>query len=397
MGIGTKWTTLVRRVLAEEPLRPEGTVFRPTQIIAARGARDNGWRQEYLARLRAAFPEAEYLEQLKTPAARVRPSGETAAERRRRGKETLVVGTMGRLVDQHRDPPSDRGVHCYPYWHFNCVGHCPFDCSFCYVQGSQSAMGSPAVKFYVNLEELLARFERVLQRTSRPILFYGSKLQEPIELDPLTNFTKVLVPFMAAQRDGRLLFLTKSASVDNLLELDHGGHTVLSWSLNAAEVSEEFEHRAPPLKERLRAAQRCAEAGYEVRFVIMPVLPVDDWPAKYSELIRWALGAVRPSRVTLGGICSFPSALRIWQARIGKDHPLFKHVAPEQRGRRRFRAEIREAMYDHLIGEIRRRAPELPISLCLETPEMWQRVGLSAAESRCNCLLTSGREGPQRR
>jgi len=47
--------------------------------------------------------------------------------------------------------------------------------------------------------------------------------------------------------------LTKSDNVENLVGLEHNGHTILSWSLNPPEVSEMFETNVPSISERISA------------------------------------------------------------------------------------------------------------------------------------------------
>jgi spore photoproduct lyase len=192
---------------------------------------------------------------------------------------------------------------------------------------------------------------------------------------------------MAQQERGKLLLLTKSDAVDGLLDLAHGGRTVLSWSLNAESVCATWEAGTASLDGRLAAARRAAEAGYEVRFVYMPLIPVPDWRAAYAELVARSLAAVTPSRITLGGICSFPTAARVQRQRFGTVEPLEQHWRPTGRGRWRYPAELRAEMYRFLAQEVRRRRPGLPLALCLETADVWEALGWPTTPVRCNCVL----------
>ena len=217
-------------------------------------------------------------------------------------------------------------------------------------------------------------------------LWVASKLGDPLALDPLTHFARVFVPFFAEQQRARLLYLTKSDAVEGLLDLPHAGRTVLSWSLNADMVSRALEDGAPSLDERLAAAARAAAAGYEVRFVLMPIIPVAGWREHYGDLVDRALRAVCPTRITLGTICIYPTALRVMESRFGRDNPVSELVERRRDGRLRFPPEVRADVYRHLIGAIRERDPALPVALCLETQEMWQRLGLDPEACLCNCV-----------
>ena len=50
---------------------------------------------------------------------------------------------------------------------------------------------------------------------------------------------------------------------------------------------------------------------------------------------------------------------------------------------------LRAELYRHMISEIRAIAPEVPISLCLETEQVWRMAGLDPTNCRCNCIAGS--------
>ena len=372
-----------RHLAAYQPRPPDG--FRPARIILTRGALDTPARRAFVERLAAAFPEAERIEapdrthmQLKG----LLPQGDEA--RRRAGRRTLVLGTLGSPVRMSRETK----IVCPNYLHASPTGYCAYGCAYCYLAGSCSTVVAPVVKVYVNLEDVLAASARRARRFEQPTSVYVGKLQDALGLDPLTGFSRVLVPFFAEQPLARLVMLTKSDAVENLLGLEPRGHTVVSWSVNPAAVCRAFEGGAPPLARRLAAARRCTRAGYAVRFLIMPILPVDGWREQYAELVRELFAAVRPQRVTLGGICSYRTALRLTARSLGPDNPIARHVAPQPSpdGRRRFPRELRAQFYRHIIAEIRRQDHEVGIALCLEERQVWDAAGLRPGAARCNCI-----------
>jgi len=359
-------------------------------VVLARGSEA---APELCDRVVAAFPGARVERRLDVPPVRV-PLELTEGQRRREvGKRTLVLGRIGRVLDRNCEPGMGERIVCYPYWHFNAVGNCPYDCRFCYLSGNRANLKSPAIRIYTNLGEVVAAIGRVADQVAAPVLFYGSKLQDFVALDPLTGYSQTLVPFAAEHPNVRLLFLTKSADIDGFLALNHRGHTILSWTLNAAPVIEQYEVGTPSLDERLIAARRAAYAGYEVRFIFMPMIPGPGWQAAYRGAVRKALNAVRPSRITLGGICMYRSALNAMRGRRDVSPeglaPILDHLQPPAfpRDRYRFRPEVRQALYSHMVECVREVDAGIPVSLCLETPEVWRRLGMEPPEARCNCVL----------
>ncbi|MBM4083395.1 MAG: hypothetical protein FJ272_01255, partial [Planctomycetes bacterium] len=250
-----EWQELVERVMRDEPVgRNPG--FKPQRIVITKGCYDRPHWRAFVEKVCAAFPDAQVDEQLALNHMEVRPTGGDR-ERRALGKQTLVLGTIESAVRRS----AERGIACPNYWHFSTTAFCWYDCAYCYLAGSCSTVVAPTVKVFVNLEHILSQLQRRIAQQTRPTSFYLGKLQDALSLDWLTGYSKALVPFFAAQDNGRLVMLTKSACVDRLLGLRHSGHTVVSWSINPEAICRQFEAVAPSPAERLSAAQRCAKAG----------------------------------------------------------------------------------------------------------------------------------------
>ena len=66
--------------------------------------------------------------------------------------------------------------------------------------------------------------------------------------------------------------------------------------------------------------RRCVEAGYPVRAVLMPIIPVADWRTIYGRFVATLLESVPLSRITLGSICSYPQAQRLMELKLGKEN-----------------------------------------------------------------------------
>lgn len=361
--------------------------FNPSQIILSKGSFADSQRRELVDAVCALYPHAEVSERFDLPHNRIDLGTRDPMTLHYRGKETLVFG-------EHRSAvrvSQERGNMCPNYWHFSPYGFCPYDCKYCYLAATPGVRFSPSVKIFLNLGEILKDIDRIASRIGEPTAFYLGKLQDGLALDPLTGYSRTLVPFFAKHACARLTLLTKAIDVENLLDLDHRGHTILSWSLNPKEVCAEFEANTPPLSVRISAMRQCAEAGYPVRAVIMPIIPVAGWREIYTRFLRELLAQVRLARITLGGICSYDGALSFTESKLGKDNTVTSflrkagHRCPD--GRNRYEPAQRIEIYRHLITSTRSLQNDLPISLCLEEPTVFEELGLTASAGRCNCVL----------
>ena len=369
-----------------ETHRPrKATGFSPLRIVLAKGSNTTAARRRLAENICAAYPQAEVVEDFGTAHNRVNLGRSDPLALHEEGKRTLVLAEHKSAV-RHS---TEEGNCCPNYWHFSPYGFCPYGCAYCYLAGTQGVRFSPTVKVFLNLPEILAEVDRVARRLGEPTAFYLGKLQDGLALDPLTGYSRHIIPFFAVHPTARLTLLSKSPDVGNLLDLDHGGHTILSWTLNPGPVIEAFEKNTPPVEKRITAMEAATEAGYPVRAVIMPIIPIPGWEAIYGEFLTDLLTRVRLRRITLGSICSYSQAMRLTEQRLGRKNPISAQLDRRQTpdGRARFPQGLREEVYRHLLQVIRERNTDVEIGLCLEEPSMFDSLDMGQSIGRCNCVL----------
>jgi spore photoproduct lyase len=387
--------------LSEDYLPRPAPLFQPCRIIIAKGSNRTEARRQLAERICVAYPNADVIEEYGVSHNRV-DLGETDPLRlHEQGKQTLVLGEHNSAVRFS----SEEGNTCPNYWHLSPYGFCPYGCYYCYLAGTPGVWFSPTVKIFLNLEEILAQVDQTANQLAKPTIFYLGKLQDGLALEPLSGYSRKMVPFFARHPYARMVVLTKSTNVKNLLNLDHAGRTILSWTVNAPEIVQDFERNSPDVMDRIEAMRRCAQIGYPVRAVIMPIIPVADWQDIYERFLTVLLESVPLSRITLGSICSYPQAQRLMELKLGKKNVISSLLGGLSRfsrrengtvpfatsksndGRLRFSRSTRTEVYRHLIECIRRNRPDLEIGLCLEDEEMFASLDLQDSIGRCNCVL----------
>jgi DNA repair photolyase len=377
-----------RCLLAESKIyRPRPVSgFTPSRIVLAKGSNAPISRRRMLEAIIAAYPQAEVVEAFDTPHNRISLGDLNALSLHYEGKRTLVLAEHNSAIRQS----TEEGNTCPNYWHFSPYGFCPYDCSYCYLAGTQGVRYSPTVKIFLNLPEILSEVDRVARQFGKPTAFYLGKLQDGLALDPLTGYSREIISFFATHPLARMTLLTKSADVSNLLALDHRGHSILSWTVNPHVVIESFEPNTPSLEDRILAMEACAIAGYPLRAVVMPIIPMTDWETIYGEFLAQLLSRVRLSRITLGSICSYTQAMRLTEQKLGPQNPISLQLDKRRNsadGRSRFPLEMRDRGYRRLLSVIRKIDPELEVGLCLEESSMFDVLDLRASLGRCNCVL----------
>jgi spore photoproduct lyase len=359
--------------------------FIPDTIVLTKGSCQTTRRRDFVQAICKVYPQAQVIEKFGASHNRFELSSSDPLEAHYKGKRTLVFGVHKSAL---RSSDED-GNTCPNYWHFSPYGFCPYDCRYCYLAGTPGVKFSPAVKIFVNIGEILDQIAGALSKLSEPTAFYLGKLQDGLALDPLTGYSRLIIPFFAQQKNARLTLLTKSASVNNLLDLDHQGHTIPSWSLNPSEISDGFESNVPPPGERITAMRKCANAGYPLRAIIMPIIPIDGWRNIYARFLENLLESVPLDRITLGQICSYSAALQLTERKMGKNNPISKMLekGKSKDGRVRFPIKARIEVYRYLIDKIRKLQPKLQIGLCMEETDTFKALNMENSIGCCNCVL----------
>lgn len=192
-------------------------------------------------------------------------------------KRVLVLGVQKKLEFESCRPSAD--------FHLPLAGGCPGACQYCYLASTYEMR--PFIRLYVNLEEILAEAaDRIRIKAPEITYFEGSSTADTLALEHLGGSIAQSVRFFAGQEHGRFRFVTKFATVDDLLAIDHRGHTKVRFSLNSRHVIRNFEQHTASLEERLEAARKVADAGYPLGFIIAPIIRHDDWHAGYAETFQ---------------------------------------------------------------------------------------------------------------
>ena len=361
--------------------------FYPRQIVLAKGSCSTPERRQFADRICSVYPRAKIVEQFSIPHNKIVFPSTDPLEVHYQGHRTLVLGEHKSAVGRS----DEAGNTCPNFWHFSPYGYCPYGCQYCYLSGTQGVRFSPSVKIFVNLDEILAEVDQRARQIGAPEAFYLGKLQDGMALDPLTGYSRRIIRSFADHPLARLRILSKAADFRNVLDLDHRGHTILCWTLNPPAVRDDYEAVTPPVEQRIAAMKACAAAGYCVRVMLMPIIPIPEWREHYDSFLEQLLSAVSLDRLTLGGICSYGPALDLMQRKLGKDNLVVRSLSVLNNGpndgRARFPRHLRREIYSHLLQTIRRCQPDLTCSLCMEDVSLARELGLAASIGRCNCVL----------
>jgi len=296
----------------------------------------------------------------------------------------LLRDRVSPFIEQFQHPIG----RCAKFYKLTAYNNCNFWCEYCYLY--LTFRTQPISTHFMNYEQMydeIEKFDRSQVSKSLKLLNLG-ELGDPLAVDYITGFAKQIIPFMPEHAPGsRLLFLTKSDCVDGILDLNHGGQSIISFSVNTEKVFRQLEHRTASPESRLAAATNVQKAGYEVRLRIDPVIFYSTWEKDYSELVDKIFRFVRPTRITIGEYRPSNGLANHISSRF-PDSPLLrinKNLVREG-GKLRYPKNQRVKMFRTIVEAIRKNDPSVDISLCKESPEIWKAVDLKMKGLLCNCV-----------
>lgn len=325
-----------------------------------------------LGRLRRRFPQGTFRQISSFKEYCLRERRPMTPEEYNRRRRTIFL--LKERFDFFKKCPCTSGVVSCGYYIFNLGFGCPFECSYCYLQHYQD---HPGIVLCDNVTEYLSRFDDFLAQTGRTSIRIGTgEFTDSLALDDITAHSRELVAFFSRRRV-RFELKTKSAAIDNLLDVPASPLVTVSWSLNPQPLIETDEPLTASLDERLDAARRCAGHGYSLGFHFDPLIACEDWEREYKELVDRlfeTVGGYPISWISLGTLRFNKDLKTIAEQRFPQSRIFLGELLPGMDGKMRYPRALRRTMYRKLIDWIRHYNRETWIYLCMEDKEMWREV-----------------------
>ena len=290
-------------------------------------------------------------------------------------------GSIITRFDKTPHPVNDKDVVCPHFLELKWAYGCPFNCAWCYLKGTFRFQPTGTRPILKPLPKTIANLESFFMIESPPEILNSGEIADSLMFENSeAPFSKEIIPLFQRQGKHKVLLVTKSTNVKNLVGIDPR-QIIVSFSLNADLVAAKWEKGAPSVRERIEAAKKLANLGYEVRLRIDPVVPILDWKKHYKALLDRIFGELLPERLTIG-------SLRGLQSTINgvTDKSWIKYLSEGSGWGKRIEFNTRYWMYRTLIDHLSEKHNYTRVALCKETVEMWRKIEINYREIRCNCI-----------
>lgn len=298
--------------------------------------------------------------------------GHLSAEEYDRSKKIIHIKKFkGRFFKQC--PGAKPGLVCCNYFVLNLGLQCNMNCSYCYLQ---SYINTPAMTIYSNIDQALGELGLLAEaHPAKPYRVGTGETIDSLSLDPLTHYSRVLIEFFRRYPAWTLELKTKSAAVDQFLNLEHAGNIQVAWSINPQYVIDREEHGTANLSQRLNAAKKCLERSFKVAFHMDPMIWHPEWRANYLQLVQSITAQFKPhqvAHVSLGTLRFQPEQRHMMRERFGMNSLVTSAEMFRSRdGKMRYDQSLRREMFETVLAAFREHSREWKVALCMETPEAW--------------------------
>ena len=296
----------------------------------------------------------------------------------------------GNIIEYFNKTPPE--IVCPHFWMLKFGYGCNFNCAYCYLRGTLHGQMKP---WFRRRKEIICSLITDFKDKKENTLYNSGEITDSL-VNP--NLMEKIINKFELQNKHKLLLLTKSSNVSILLTKKRK-QTIVSFSLNAPSVSKLWEQGSPSPLQRLEAAKKVYDFGYETRIRIDPMFPIDGWKKDYSEFLNLVLSKLEPTRLTLGT----PRGLR--KTRMFTKDPTWWQCAfidnssEDSSWGKKIALDLRKDMYQNIIDKANELGFKGNLAMCKETPEMWKELGMKVGtykdknssnnweHCKCNCVL----------
>lgn len=292
------------------------------------------------------------------------------------GNPKTELGT--RVVSQFQKTPSD--IACGRFWELRWAYGCPLDCNYCYLRGTMKGKMKPSP---LKPEQILNSIDEAFSKIAAPSIFNTGELSDSLMYPSIME--KIVNKF-EEQSKHKVALLSKMGrnNIGFLLKKPRK-QTICSWSVNPVAVARRWEKAAAPPNERIDCARKVSDMGYDTRIRLDPIFPIFDWKKHYSEIVEYLMSKLTPNRIILGTPRGLWKTIKYAnEAKI--DMSWVNFFNEDSSWGRKLAFKQRKEIYLFFMNKLESFGyPKSRISMCKETVDMWDALGLPYTPLTCNC------------
>ncbi|MCD4780861.1 MAG: hypothetical protein K8S27_09995 [Candidatus Omnitrophica bacterium] len=330
-------------------------------------------RSSLSLRVQSLFPHAEAHE-ITTYKDHVSKQAYSVLNYNKRREDIFIIKEN---FSYHLNCPCSTDAVCCQYDILNIGYGCPYDCSYCFLQGYTN---SPGILLPANIHAFFNELNMI-----RGYRRFGSgQFTDSLALDHISSYSQDIIDYFKNKPEFIFEFKTKSDNVNLLLKKQPSKNIIVSWSLNPENIINQSEWYTAPLKNRFSAAQACQEKGYGLGFHFDPIIHYPNWDRDYHEVIQLLSEKIDPEQIrwiSLGCLRMPVKLKSVIENRFPQDPILNGELLTDFDEKLRYHPRLRKMIYEKMVIWLKNLLPDVKIYLCMESHQMYKECGIPLPEN----------------
>jgi len=212
--------------------------------------------------------------------------------------------------------------------------------------------------------------DEILRKTGEsadePSWFFSGYDCDSLALENVTGFAEYFLPFFANHMNARLELRTKSVNLKVLEKTTPLPNVVTAFSFTPDEISEQLEHKVPPVSARIRVMEKIAKLGWPVGLRIDPLIDCMDFEERYHNLFDQLFANLPPDSIHSVSLGTFrvPASYFKKMEKLYPEEPLFAGKFEKRGNSIGYRQEIEQDRSAFCRDELLKRIPKEILFQC---------------------------------
>jgi len=256
------------------------------------------------------------------------------------------------------------------------VSNCPFECTYCFLQ---NYLTDTTLTLVADTDAILREIRSQIAKEPWRLFRIGTwELGDSLGNALICKSAIELIEGFSNFPNALLKLRTKGALVEPLLNVEHKGRTVISWSVNPQEVVVREEIGTASVQKRISAMKKAAQAGFLIGLHFDPMLLFEGWENGYKDLVHQIFAALKPSEVcwiSIGSLRFNPEMKKKIETNYPRSRITSQEMVLGDDNKFRYVRHVRVRMYRHLLNCLTEvGADGCLLYLCMERPNVWKAL-----------------------
>ena len=259
------------------------------------------------------------------------------------------------------ETPENFGIGGKQNYYFSHMQNCLYDCRYCFLQGMYN---SANYLWFVNYEDFmsdinqLTSYNNISDNADADLknnhYFFSGYDADSLVFESLTNFAQEFIGFFRDKPQAILELRTKSVNIKNIISAQLAPNIVTAFSFTPQEMSEQIEHKVPPVASRIKAIENLSKLGWKIGLRFDPIIYHPNYHKLYKKLFNDIFAKLEMQQLhsVSVGMLRFPKKMHEKILKLYPQEQILTHKLSKQNNHISYSNELEQEMLYNILQEL---------------------------------------------